>query len=93
MLTQSYFPVSSEDCSAKPLFEFYNFNVMKCNNGVRLEKETRLFCHPRKEDWYSFPWSMVEMMIRRAFTIIMSKEDETLDGFHLSDDFDSRIHQ
>ena len=35
------------------------------------------------------------MMIRRAFPIIiiMSEEDEILEGFHLADDYDSRIHQ
>ena len=69
------------------------FNVVKCNNagyGVWLETETHSFCHPSQEDWYSFPWSLVKMMIRRAFP---KSDDEALEGFHLADDYDSRIHQ
>ena len=95
-LTRSGSAVSYGDYSAEPLFDekFQHINVMKCNDagyGVWQEKETRLFCHPSQEDWYSFPWSLVRMMmIRKAFSM---SENETLEGFHLADDYYFRIHQ
>ena len=73
--------------------DFSNINVIKCNNacyGVWLEKETLSFCDPIQEHWYFFPWSLVKMMIKRAFPM---SEDEILEAFHLADNYDSRIHQ
>ena len=88
--------VSFEDYPAEPLFDegCQLINMMKCNNAgysVWLKKETRSFCYPSQENWYSFSWSLENMgMIRRAFPM---SEDETLEGFRLADDYDSYMHQ